>query len=84
MAETYTQARIRVNQEGASEVIEALFRYEAWLLDIRDALTNKDDRKTMNRRLSAVRRVQAEVERVLEEQGWSQEDQDGEPQRSDT
>lgn len=84
MAELYTQGRIRLNEEGAKEVEEALFRHENYLLDVRDEVSSSTSaRRALNRRVHAIRRVQREVRRLIDERGWSQEDHDGEPERSD-
>lgn len=85
MAEPFSQGRIRLNEEGALELEEALIRHEHYLLDVRDEVgAAKDVRKVLNRRVTTIRRVQAELERLLNEQGWSQEDQGiGQLQRPD-
>jgi hypothetical protein len=78
---TYTQARVRVNEEGAHETLEALNAHIGFLLDARTAVGDVTPAsKLLNKRLKDARRVVAEVERVIDEQGWSTEDQDGEPQ----
>ena len=79
-AEPYTQARVRVNEEGSVELLEALDRHVDWLLDVRDAVTHKDERKELNRRVTATRRVLKEAERTATEQGWSH----GQSQRPDS
>jgi len=74
----YTQARIRVNKEGALEMRVALERYDEFLRDAREISIAA--RPNANRKLTAVRRVIAELERTIEEHGWGADD---EPERSD-
>jgi hypothetical protein len=77
----YGQARIRLSEEGAHEAWAALDRYEVFILDARDLTSPGDDRKRLNRRIGAVRRIQKELARTMAEQGWITEVPDGELQR---
>lgn len=80
----YTQGRIRLNEEGALELREALERHEVFLLDVRDEVASSAAmRRDLNRRVGSVRRILRETNRLIGERGWSQEDQDGELQRPD-
>lgn len=73
MATDFTQARIRVNKDGGLEALEAIYQREAFLLDARDAVgTNKEARLAINKRLVSLRRVMSEIERTVNEQGWSE------------
>lgn len=80
MAEVYTQARIRVNAEGAAEVYDALLEHGAYLSRVQNEMLESENKEAVlvfRRRRDAVQRVIDEVERVLNEQGWS-----GEPIRT--
>lgn len=76
----FTQGRIRVNQEGAQEVLIALQKHEDDLLEGRDTVRGTEATSLFNRRVSAVRRVIEETERLHEERGWPH----GELELSDT
>lgn len=76
----YSQARIRLNEEGAREILVALHKHEDDLLDGRDTVRGTGSTAPFNKRLAAIRRVLDEVERTYKEQGWTN---DGELQQSD-
>jgi hypothetical protein len=79
----FTQGRIRLNRQGALEVMEALEAHLGFLLDARAAVHDVDDaRRKLNARIEHTRRVLSEVQRTSEEHGWSQGDQHGEPVRA--
>lgn len=72
-AKAFTQARIRVNEEGALETRDALEHYEGYLLGVRKLMMDEgftDAIPALNRRLSSVRRVIEETSRTMAEAGW--------------
>lgn len=72
--ERYTQARIRVNEDGAIEVQAALELYERHLLEVRRTMMEEGSSEaiaSLNRRLGSVRRVLEETVRTIEQQGWT-------------
>ena len=82
-AKAFTQGRVRLNEYGARETLEALDAHLGFLLDARATVIDVDDaRRKLNARIEHTRRVIEELERTTAEQGWSQGDQHGELQRS--
>ncbi len=65
----YTQARIRVNQEGAQALWRLVLAEETRLLTARRQ-GGEPERALHQQELKNVRRIKDEIERVLEEQGW--------------
>jgi len=79
----YTNARIRVDEQGIFEVLEAMEAHEDFLLGARLAVRGSPDATTkLNKRIGRVRKILKEVTRTIEEQGWSP-DHD-EQERSDS
>lgn len=71
MAETYTQARIRVRARGALVTREALLNLEDDLLRRHKlASGNSNLRSAINADIREIRRVLDELDRTIEEQGW--------------
>lgn len=80
MADDFTQGRVRVRQDTAAEVWEALLKHEEDLRDGRATVvgTSSEAVNRFNRRLAATRRGKDELRRVYEERGWPLE-----PERSE-
>lgn len=67
----YTQARIRVNEEGAQLVLRLLKEEESRVLEMRRGLVQaKVPTEGPNQLLARIRRVITEVERTIDEY-WS-------------
>jgi hypothetical protein len=72
-ARTFTQARIRVSEEGAAETRDALTVYETHLLELRRMAVDEGLNEAvpvLNRKIASVRRVFEETIRTIEEAGW--------------
>ena len=65
----FTQARIRVNQDGCESLWRLVLAEETRLLTARRQGTD-DERIVRQGELKVIRRVKDEIERVLDEQGW--------------
>lgn len=65
----FTQARIRLNQDGAELLWRLVLAEETRLLTNRRQASDAE-RAMLQQDLKAVRRVKDELERTLYEQGW--------------
>lgn len=66
----YTQARVRVNQDGAELLWRLLLAEETRQLTARRQRDDDTTRALHQQELKSIRRVKDELERVLIEQGW--------------
>jgi hypothetical protein len=66
----FTQARVRVNQDGAELLWQLVLAEETRQLTHRRQVDDPE-RPLMQESLKTVRRLKDEIERVLIEQGWN-------------
>ena len=84
MTSRFSQARVRLSEEGAQELYEALDAHTVWLLDVRRTVLDVPEAKSkLNARVDHSRRVMDELQRTAKEHGWSLGDQDEQLQQPD-